>query len=418
VPDEVTAALERAYREEWAKVLATVARDCGGDLVLAEDAAQDAFVAAAADWPARGVPANPGAWLTTTARRKAVDRVRRDQTRAANQPALERLEQAGRTEPSTRGDDAGDGTIVDDRLRLVFTCCHPALGIDARVALTLRTLCGLGVPEIARAFLTTEPAMQQRIVRAKRKIVAAGIPYRVPPADLLPERLAGVRHVVYLVFTEGHTASSGAELLRTSLSDEAIRLARLLTDLVPGDAETHGLLALLLLTDARRAARIDDAGDPVALDAQDRAQWDQLAIAEGVAVLEHAATLGSAGPFQIQAAIAAVHDQSASFPATDWAQISALYGALERIDPSPVVRVNRAIAVAQADGPHAGLAMLRTLDGDDQLARYQPYHAARAELMRAVGDDQGAADALAIALDLTDNDRMRTALARRHARGG
>jgi RNA polymerase sigma-70 factor, ECF subfamily len=419
VPDEVTAALERAYREEWARVLATVARDRGGDLVLAEDAAQDAFVAAAADWPVRGVPANPGAWLTTTARRKAVDRVRRDQTRAANQPALERLEEAGRADAGPGdGDDAGDGSIVDDRLRLVFTCCHPALAIESRIALTLRTLCGLGVPEIARAFLTTESAMQQRIVRAKRKIIAAGIPYRVPPAHLLAERLAGVRHVVYLVFTEGHAASTSTELLRTTLSDEAIRLARLLTELVPDDAETHGLLALLLLTDARRAARVDATGDPVALDRQDRAQWDQLAIAEGVAVLEHAATLGTAGAFQLQAAVAALHDQAGSFPATDWAQITALYAALERIDPSPVVRVNRAIAIAQADGPHAGLAVLRTLDGDERLARYQPYHAARAELLRTTGDTAGADAALAVALELTDNERMRTALARRHAPTG
>ena len=270
--DDVAAVLDRAYREEWAKVLATLTRQVGGDLELAEDAVQDAFVAAAADWPRVGVPRRPGAWLTTTARRRAIDRLRREQTRAAHQPALEhleRLQRSGEDDGGVSRDDAPTA-VTDDRLRLIFTCCHPALAMEARLPLTLRAVGGIEVRELARAFLTTEAAMYQRLARAKRKIVAAGIPYRVPPDDQLLDRLAGVLRVVYLIFNEGHSATGGEDLVRAGLCDEALRLAHLLAELMPDDAETLGLLALLLLTDARRDARTDASGDAVALDDQDR----------------------------------------------------------------------------------------------------------------------------------------------------
>ncbi|HWT91483.1 MAG TPA: sigma-70 family RNA polymerase sigma factor, partial [Solirubrobacteraceae bacterium] len=293
---DAAAALERAWREERAAVLATLTRHVGGDLGLAEDAVQDAFTAAAVDWPVRGVPARPGAWLTVAARRKAIDRLRRERTEGERAAALERL-----TELSERVDDPDD--IGDDRLRLIFTCCHPALAPEARVALTLRAVGGLEVPQLARAFLVTESAMRQRLVRAKRKIAVARIPYRVPDGAALPDRLDGVLRVVYLIFAEGHTASVGAELVRAGLCDEAVRLARLLVALMPDDAETLGLLALLLLTDARRAARTDGAGAFVALADQDRTRWDAGKIAEGTAVLDRALRLRRPGRFQLQAAI-------------------------------------------------------------------------------------------------------------------
>jgi RNA polymerase sigma-70 factor (ECF subfamily) len=420
MPAEVTAVLDRAYREERAKVLATLARQVGGDLELAEDAVQDAFVAAAADWPRRGVPRRPGAWLTVAARRRAIDRLRRERTRAAHQPALAHLEQLMRLDDNLgqgaeRGAEGDNGAVADDRLRLIFTCCHPALALEARLALTLRTLGGLDVPQMARAFLTTEPAMYQRLVRAKRKISVAGIPYRVPPDDQLPDRLAGVLRVVYLIFNEGHTATTGDELVRRHLCDEALRLARLLAALMPDDAETLGLLALLLLTDARRAARTDAAGEPVSLEDQDRSRWDAGQLAEGVGVLDRALRLGRPGPYQLQAAIAALHDQAPSVPETDWPQIVALYTTLERIDPSPVVTINRAVAVAHADDPHAALELLAPLEHDERLVRYQPLHAARAELLRRTDDLAGARAAYLQAIALTDNARERAALVRRAA---
>jgi RNA polymerase sigma-70 factor (ECF subfamily) len=303
--------------------------------------------------------------------------------------------------------------VDDDRLRLVFTCCHPALALESRVALTLRAVGGLEVAEVARAFLTTETTMYQRLVRAKRKVKAAGIPYRVPPDDELAERLGGVLHVVHLVFTEGHVATTGEELVRADLCAEAIRLARLVAELLPAAAEAHGLLALLLLTDARRPARTDPEGTPIGLEEQDRTRWDRDAATEGTAVLDHALSLGAPGPFQVQAAVAALHAEAPTFAATDWPQIAALYGELERLAPSPVVTLNRAAALALADGPHVGLALLATLEGDERLARYQPLHATRAELLARAGDTAGAAAAYRRAIELTDNAAERRALERR-----
>ncbi len=401
------AALERAYRDERAAVLATLARHLGGNLDLAEDAVQDAFAEAARDWPRRGVPERPGAWLTVAARRRAIDRIRRERG------LTDRLEALVRFDDDHDDEDADETALHDDRLRLIFTCCHPALSVEGRTALTLRTLGGLQVPELARAFLTSEPAMQQRIVRAKRKIAAAGIPYRIPPDDQLPERLAGVLRVVYLVFNEGHTATAGERLLRTELCDEAVRLARLLAELMPDDAETLGLLALLLLTDARRAARTDRAGAMVALGEQDRTRWDARRIEDGVAALDRALRLRRPGPYQLQAAIAALHAGAPSVEATDWPQIAALYRALHAHEPSPVVTVNGAVAVALAWGPQAGLRMLARAERDGRLEGYQPLHAARAELLGRAGDLQAARAAYDRAIALSANERERAELERR-----
>jgi RNA polymerase sigma-70 factor (ECF subfamily) len=414
-------AIERAYREEWTGLLATLAGQVGGDIGLAEDAVADAFAAAATEWPASGVPAKPGGWLTTVARRRAIDALRRGRTRTANQAALEHLEALVRDDNDTpTTDDHGHDRsgVADDRLRLLFTCCHPALALDARVALTLRVVGGLEVTEIARAFLTTETTMYQRLVRAKRKVKAAGIPYRVPADDELPERLGGALHVLNLVYTEGHVATTGDDLVRADLCDEAIRLSRLVVELLPDAAEAHGLLALLLLTDARRPARTDDDGTPISLEDQDRSRWDRDAIAEGTAVLDHILGRGAAGPFQVQAAVAALHAEAPSWDATDWPQIAALYGELERLAPSPVVTLNRAAALALADGPHVGLALLATLDGDARLDRYQPLYATRAELLARSGDLARAEDAYRRAIELTQNPAERRALVARATRFG
>ncbi len=414
-------AIERAYRQEWTALLATLAGQVGGDVGLAEEAVAEAFAAAAAEWPTAGVPARPAGWLTTVARRRAIDAVRRSRTRTANQAALEHLEALVRDENDTPATDLHGhdrSGVADDRLRLLFTCCHPALALDVRVALTLRAVGGLEVREIARAFLTSETTMYQRLVRAKRKVKAAGIPYRVPPDDELPERLGGALHVVALVYTEGHVATSGDDLVRADLCDEAIRLARLVVELLPDAAEAHGLLALLLLTDARRPARNDVDGTPISLEDQDRSLWDGDAIVEGTAVLDHALGRGTPGPFQVQAAVAALHAESPSWDATDWPQIAALHGELERLAPSPVVTLNRAAALALADGPHVGLALLSTLDGDPRLDRYQPLHATRAELLARSGDLGGAGDAYRRAIELTLNAAERRALLARAARYG
>jgi RNA polymerase sigma-70 factor (ECF subfamily) len=408
--DPVSAAIARTFRDERAIVLATLIRQAG-DFQLAEDAVQDAFEAAVTVWRRDGVPANPGAWITTAARRRAIDRLRRNRSvadRAERLAELTRLD-AQHEEPSMND----ESTIVDDRLRLVFTCCHPALEMPARVALTLRALGGLTTGEIARAFLVAEPTMGKRIVRAKRKIADAHIPYRVPADEELPDRLRGVLRVVYLIFNEGYAATEGDRLVRGELCDEAIRLGELLSRLMPDDAEVWGLLALMLLHDARRAARVDPSGRYVALDAQDRSLWDQDRIREGLATLERAVRLRRPGEYQLQAAITALQIQAPTAEATDWAQIAELYGALARLNPSPVVELNRAVAVGLASGPAAGLELLEPLLGDPALERYQPLHAAHAELLSRAGDAAGAARAYERALPLTANAVERAELERR-----
>jgi RNA polymerase sigma-70 factor, ECF subfamily len=410
VADPVSAAVARAFRDERAIVLATLIRQAG-DFQLAEDAVQDAFEAALTAWRRDGVPANPGAWITTAARRRAIDRLRRDRSvadRAERLAELTRLD-ARHEEPSM--DD--ESMIVDDRLRLVFTCCHPALEMPARVALTLRALGGMTTGEIARAFLVAEPTMGKRIVRAKRKIADAHIPYRVPADEELPERLRGVLRVVYLIFNEGYAATGGDRLVRGELCDEAIRLGELLCRLMPDDAEVWGLLSLMLLHDARRAARVDPSGRYVALDAQDRTLWDHDRIREGLARLGRAVRLRRPGEYQLQAAITALQIQAPNAAATDWARIAELYGALGALNPSPVVELNRAVAVGLADGPAAGLALLEPLLADPALERYQPLHAAHAELLRRADDAEGAARAYERAIALTANAVERAELERR-----
>jgi RNA polymerase sigma-70 factor, ECF subfamily len=408
--DAVSVAIAAAFRDERAIVLATLIRQVG-DFQLAEDAVQDAFEAAVTVWRRDGVPANPGAWITTAARRRAIDRLRRNRSvadRAERLAELTRLD-AQHAEPSMDDESA----IVDDRLRLLFTCCHPALEMPARVALTLRALGGMTTGEIARAFLVAEPTMGKRIVRAKRKIADARIPYRVPADEELPDRLRGVLRVVYLIFNEGYAATEGDRLVREELCDEAIRLAELLCRLMPDDAEVWGLLALMLLHDARRAARVDPGGRYVALEAQDRSLWNQERIREGLAKLERAVHLRRPGEYQLQAAITALQIQAPTDEETDWAQIAELYGALGRLNPSPVVELNRAVAVGLAAGPAAGLELLEPLLGDPALERYQPLYAGHAELLSRAGDAEGAARAYERAIALSANAVERAELERR-----
>jgi RNA polymerase sigma-70 factor, ECF subfamily len=409
--DAVSAAVASTFRDERAIVLATLIRQVG-DFQLAEDAVQDAFEAAVAVWPRDGVPANPGAWITSAARRRAIDRLRRNRSvadRAQRLGELLALEQAAHEEPSMDDESA----IVDDRLRLIFTCCHPALDMPARVALTLRALGGLTTGEIARAFLVAEPTMGKRIVRAKSKIAQAHIPYRVPPDEELPDRLRGVLRVVYLIFNEGYAATEGDRLVRGELCDEAIRLGELLCSLMPDAAEVWGLSALMLLHDARRAARVDPGGRYVALDAQDRSLWDRERIRAGLAKLERAVRLRRPGEYQLQAAITALQMDAPDADATDWDQIAELYGALARLNPSPVVELNRAVAVGLADGPAAGLALLEPLLADPAFARYQPLHAAHAELLSRAGEVVAAARAYEHAIALSANAVERAELERR-----
>jgi RNA polymerase sigma-70 factor, ECF subfamily len=409
--DPVSAAIAQAFRDERAIVLATLIRQVG-DFQLAEDAVQDAFEGAVSAWRRDGVPANPGAWITTAARRRAIDRLRRNRSvadRAGRLAELARLDAQHEEEPSM--DD--ESMLIDDRLRLIFTCCHPALEMPARVALTLRALGGLTTGEIARAFLVAEPTMGKRIVRAKRKIADAHIPYRVPADQELPDRMRGVLRVVYLIFNEGYAAAEGDRLVRGELCDEAIRLGQLLSRLMPDDAEVWGLLALMLLHDARRAARVDQGGRFVALDAQDRSLWDQDRIGEGLATLDQALRLRRPGEYQLQAAITALQVQAPDPGATDWAQIAELYGALAALNPSPVVELNRAVAVGLAFGPAAGLDLLEPLLADSALEGYQPLHAAQAELLSRAGDAAGAARAYEQAIALSANAVERAELERR-----
>jgi RNA polymerase sigma-70 factor (ECF subfamily) len=377
-----------------------------GDFDLAEDAVQEAFAAALETWPRRGIPDNPGAWITTTARNRAIDRLRRERTLSDKTETLKQLAELERL----GGDETEVSQIPDDRLRLIFTCCHPALSLDARVALTLRTLGGLTTPEIARAFLTNEATMAQRLVRAKRKISSAGIPYRVPPADLLPERVPSVLAALYLIFNEGYRASQGP-LVRSELCEEAIRLTRVLVRLMPQEPEARGLLALMLLQHARREARVGPAGNLVLLDDQDRSRWDRSMIAEGLNELDRAMQVHRPGPYQVQAAIAALHDRATLPEDTDWPQIVALYTTLAAMSPSPVVELNRAVAVAMADGPGNGLPLVEALG--DELDRYHLFHSARADLLRRLHRNSESATAYRRALELATNAQERTFLERR-----
>jgi RNA polymerase sigma-70 factor (ECF subfamily) len=392
-PESIRAAVATAYRQEWGQVVATLI-GLTGDWDLAEDCAQDAFTAAMATWARDGVPERPGAWLTTTARHRATDRLRRDTAGAAKLRQLA-LQQRDPSEPAAE-------EIPDERLRLIFTCCHPALPFPARVALTLRTLAGLSTGEIAKAFLSTEPAMAQRLVRAKRKIQEAGIPYRVPSAELLPQRLSAVLAVLYLIFNQGYDEADG----RRALAAEGIHLARMLVRLMPNQPEAAGLLSLMLLLEARRAQRVED-GALVTLENQDRSQWDRALIDEGLATLDEALGMRRRGPYQVQAAIAACHATAPDAADTDWAQIAALYTELARLAPSPVVDLNRAVAIAMSDGISAGLALVDELATSGQLDGYYLLPATRADLLRRDGRLTEAVASYEQALTLAPTDAER-----------
>lgn len=402
-------AVEAVFREESGRILATLIRVVG-DFDLAEEAMQDAFAEALAHWPADGVPNNPAAWITTASRRKAIDRTRRRKTRVDKQPELERYLASKLPEPDEETDFH---PLADDPLRLMFTCCHPALKVEAQVALTLRTLGGLTTPEIARAFLTSEQTLAQRIVRAKKKIRDAGIPYRVPPPELLKERVPAVLAVLYLIFNEGYAATSGDALIRGDLCGEAIRLAGTLCELLPHDPEALGLQALLLLQDSRRKARTDDGGELVTLEEQDRALWDQAKIDRGLTLLDRAMQWRKAGPYQVQAAIAALHATAPSPETTDWRQIGLLYERLGEMRPSPVVELNRAVALAMAEGPDSGLERIDHLARDGRLDGYHLYYAARADLLRRAGRNREAVAEYGSAIERTANEAERRYLERR-----
>ncbi|MGZ4676502.1 MAG: RNA polymerase sigma factor [Acidimicrobiia bacterium] len=412
----MTDTLDAVFRREAGRCTATLIRVLG-DIDLAEDAVAEAFAIATEHWAEHGIPPNPGGWITTTARNRAIDRLRRESTRADRHLAAHRLH-TDAMEPDPTPDldhlDAFVDVVPDDQLRLMVLCCHPALALDAQVALTLRLLGGLETPEIARAFLVPEATMAQRIVRAKRKLRDNHAPYRIPGPAELPDRLHAVLTAIYLIFTEGHTASSGDDLVRTDLSGEAIRLGRVLVDLAPDEPEATGLLALMLLTEARRPARTDADGAMVRLADQDRSLWDRALIDEGHALVRACLRRDRPGPFQIQAAVAAVHADAATAAATDWSQIVALYDQLQRWRPDPVVALNRAIALAELDGPDVGLAALAAIDATP-VAEYQPYHATRAGLLARADRHADALDAYDRAIALTTNPVERAFLARERA---
>ena len=415
--DESAAAVADAHRREWAFVLAATAR-VAGDIDLAEECVQDAYVAALDVWSRQGVPRNPGAWLTTAARRRAIDALRRDRTLRGKLPLLiePAAPVAGSSPPPAPAGE--DDVIPDDRLRLVFTCCHPALAREAQVALTLRLVCGLTTTEIAQAFLVPEPTMAARVTRAKKKISAARIAYRVPGAAELPDRLDAVLTVVHLLYTTGHMAPAGENVVRGDLVERAIDLARMLRSLMPDEREVRGLLALLLLTDARRATRADPDGRLLLLADQDRSRWDRAAIAEGLALVPGALRGGRPGRFALQAAIAALHAEAPSYAETDWRQIVQLYDVLLAAWPSPVVMLNRAVALALAEGPEAGLAQIQELERDGRLAGYRYLPAAKADLLRRLGRREEAAQAYRAAMALTENSAERDFLGRRIAETG
>src|SRR3954452_8178056 len=395
-----TAAVERIFREEYGRIIASLVRRFG-DIDIAEEAAGEALVAALEKWPASGVPPNPGGWLTTTAGNRAIDRLRREKQRDAKHQAALVYDDDTPHEPT--------GPVEDDRLRLIFTCCHPALAPEARIALTLRLLGGLTVPEIAQAFLVPETTMAQRITRAKKKISAAGIPYRVPGPDDLTARLGGVLAVIYLVFNEGYLASSGQHSIREDLTGEAIRLGRILRELLPGQPEVAGLLALMLLIEARRPTRVDAAGELVPLRDQDRGGWDRELIAEGHALGRECLQIGRPGQYQLMAAINAVHTDAPDMSATDWGQIAALYDQLYAVAPTPVVALNRAVALAELDAPEVALAQVDGLG----LTSYHAWHATRADLLRRLGRSAEARAAYDAAIAATENPAERAYLSRR-----